>query len=77
METSRMLDLKDMYGRLDDWMRRSSRGQYAILTGLACTLGVLVISLALDGHPDYVSALTMGFTLTVLNYWLNPNTREE
>lgn len=76
MEKSRMLGLKDMYGRLDDWMRQSSRGLYAILTGLACTLGVLVISLALDGHPDYVSALTMGFTLTVLNYWFNP-TREE
>jgi hypothetical protein len=71
-----MLGLKDMYGRLDDWMRRPSRGLYAILTGLALTLGVLVISLALDGHPDYVSALTMGFTLTVLNYWFNPTNEE-
>jgi len=68
--------IQDIYRSLDSWVWGLSRGKYAILTGFTAALGVLVVSFAL-GDPDYAFAIGISLTLAALNYWSNPNQREE
>jgi hypothetical protein len=71
-----MDDIRQVYRRLDNWVRGFSRGTYAILTGTTAALGSLVVTFVL-GTPNYAFPIGIGLTLTVLNYWSNPNQRKE
>lgn len=71
-----MDDIRQVYRRLDDWVWGFSRREYAILIGWTATLGALTVTFAL-GDPNYAFAIGIGLTLTGLNYWSDPNRREE
>jgi hypothetical protein len=68
--------LRRVYTRLDDWVWGRSRLGYAVLTGTLAAFGVLVVGLVL-GDLDHYFALGIGITLAVLNYWSDPNQRDE
>ena len=64
--------LRYLHRKVDRWVRGLSRGTYAILSGGIAGFSVLVVSTAL-GDPDYIFAIVMALTLTVLYYWFYPN----
>ena len=71
-----MSNLRELYRKADDWAWGLSRGTYAIVSGVIAGFSLLAVSTAL-GDPNYIFAIGMGLTLTVLYYWYNPNQKAE
>jgi len=71
-----MRRVRRIYRRLDEWILGFSRGEYAFAVGVTAGFCSLAMSLLL-GDPNYVFAIGIGVTLAALNYWSDPNHREE
>ena len=65
-----MEKIKDFYSRIDNRVRKLSRTQYAVFTGLFATTGSLLGGLAL-GNPELIQSLGIGLTLGTLFYISN------
>lgn len=69
-----MSKLRQAYNRIDEKIRGLSRAKYAMLIGFTSATCALIASIAI-GEPDYIFSTTIGFTLAILNYLLNPNSQ--
>jgi len=67
-----MRSLRYLYRKAEDWAQGLPRGIFAILSGIIAGFSILVVSTVL-GDTDYISAMVMALTLTVLYYWFYPN----
>ena len=71
-----MEKIKDFYSRIDNQVRKLSRTQYAVFTGLFASTGSLLGGLAF-GNPDPIQALTIGLVLGTLFYISNSNKKKK
>lgn len=67
-----MYNSRQIYDRIDNKIKEMSRIKYAVLTGFTAALTALIVSLGL-GDPNYIFSVTIGITLTILNYLSHPN----
>ena len=67
-----MSRLRQAYNRIDGRIRELSQTKYAVLIGFTSATCALLASTAF-GEPDYIFSTTVGLTLAILNYILNPN----
>jgi len=67
-----MSDTRQLYHRLDRWVRNLSRIQYAILGGVTSALSVLAIGFLLSDSVIF-GDISMVLPMTVVYYAWNPN----
>ena len=66
--------LRGLYRRLDSRVRGLSRVSYALLVGVASAVAVFAVRLLLPGDGSF-GAVTMGITMAVVYYALDPNNK--
>jgi hypothetical protein len=67
-----MTDARQLYRRLDDWLRARSRAEYAVLVGSASAVAVFATGMVL-GESMAFEAAAMAVSMTVFHYVFNPN----
>lgn len=70
----RMDTLRGLYRRLDSRVRGLSRVSYALLVGVVSAVAVFAVRLLLPGDGRF-GAVTMGITMAVVYYALDPNNK--
>ena len=66
-----MVDVRQLYGRLDQWTRNLSRVQYAAFAGITSFVSYLGIGALLGGLP-ILGAVAMGLTFGAIYYVMRP-----
>lgn len=66
-----MVDVRRLYGRLDQWTRNLSRVQYAACAGITSFVSYLGVGVLLGELPAF-SAVAMGLAFAVMFYVMYP-----
>ncbi|WP_380681518.1 hypothetical protein [Salinigranum sp. GCM10025319] len=67
-----MGDVRQLYHRLDDWVRDRSRPEYALLVGSASAVAVFATGVVM-GEAMAFEAAAMGVSMAVFHYAFNPH----
>lgn len=67
-----MPDMRSLYGRLDRWTRKLSRGEYAVFAGVVSLVSYLLVGGVVFGELPVLSAVAMGVTLGAVFYVMRP-----
>jgi hypothetical protein len=69
-----MTGARQLYRRLDDWLRERSRAEYAVLVGSASAVAVFATGVVL-GESMGFEAAAMAVSMTVFHYAFYPSHR--